>query len=96
MSGAIGAKLDRVDGRAKVTGVARYTGDWGLPGLLHAVLVTSPAGPGRVAAIDVDAASQTPGVVAILTHENAFPPPVEVEAPGAEGVVPDSRTVLRV
>ena len=95
MSGAIGAKLDRVDGRAKVTGVARYTGDWGLPGLLHAVLVTSPAGPGRVAAIDVDAASQTPGVVAILTHENAFPPPVEVEAPGAEGVVPDSRTVLR-
>ena len=43
----IGQPLDRVDGRAKVTGGARYAAENNLADLAYAVLVTStiPAGP---------------------------------------------------
>ncbi len=35
----LGAPLDRVDGRLKVTGAARYAAEFPVPGLLHAALV---------------------------------------------------------
>ena len=67
---AIGRPVSRVDGREKVTGTARYSGEIELPGLTHAALVgaTIPSGP--VSAIDVGEALAADGVVAVLTHEN--------------------------
>jgi xanthine dehydrogenase YagR molybdenum-binding subunit len=68
---AIGQPLDRVDGRLKVMGGARYTAEWDLPGLAYGALATSAIARGKVRALDVKAAQQAPGVLAVLTYLNA-------------------------
>ena len=69
---SIGAPLDRVDGPLKVCGQAPYTGDIAMPRMAHAVLVTSTIASGRITALDTAAAKRAPGVVAVITHENAM------------------------
>ena len=69
--GIVGTPRDRVDGRLKVTGAATYPIDVTLPGLVHAVLVPSTVPSGRIGQINVDAAEQSPGVLAVITHVNA-------------------------
>ena len=71
MADLIGQPLDRVDGRAKVTGAAVYTADRTLPGLAHAVIVPSPIACGHVVAIDAREAERVGGVLLVLTHANA-------------------------
>ena len=47
-AGSVGQPMDRVDGRAKVMGQAKYSAEFnGLPGLVHAVLKTSDVAKGR-------------------------------------------------
>jgi CO/xanthine dehydrogenase Mo-binding subunit len=46
MSPAIGQSIPRREGRAKVTGQARYVDDLALPGLLHGITVRSPIARG--------------------------------------------------
>ncbi len=70
MSPAIGAAVDRIDGRAKVTGTARYSAEIRLEHLAYAAVVGAAIPAGRVRAIDVDAALAQPGTLAVLTHEN--------------------------
>ncbi|MBV9401293.1 MAG: xanthine dehydrogenase family protein molybdopterin-binding subunit [Bryobacterales bacterium] len=70
MPSAIGEPLDRVDGRAKVTGGAVYSAENNLPGMTYAVMVTSTIAKGRVASIDSAAARRAPGIIAVLTHES--------------------------
>ncbi|MBK4738449.1 xanthine dehydrogenase family protein molybdopterin-binding subunit [Noviherbaspirillum pedocola] len=67
----IGAPMDRTDGIAKVTGAARYAAEHPLPNLAYAVLVTSTIPKGRIAGFDAHEARAVPGVIAIMTHENA-------------------------
>lgn len=68
---SVGQPMDRVDGRAKVMGQAKYSAEFnGLPGLAHAVLKTSDVAKGRIQSIDASAALKQPGVLAILTHQN--------------------------
>jgi len=62
----IGKSFARPDGRAKVTGTARFTVDVSLPGMLHARILRSPMPHAVVAAIDVSAAARHPGVRTIL------------------------------
>jgi xanthine dehydrogenase YagR molybdenum-binding subunit len=81
-TGAIGKPIDRVDGRLKVTGGARYTADRQLPGMAHAVLVPSTIAAGRIARLDTSAAEQAPGVIAVLTHQNTVRLPTPQEVPG--------------
>ena len=69
--GAIGAPLDRVDGRAKVTGTAPYSAEYSIDGLLYGVAVESKIARGRIAELDASAAERAPGVVRVFTHENA-------------------------
>jgi xanthine dehydrogenase YagR molybdenum-binding subunit len=66
----IGQPLNRTDGRAKVTGAARYSAEHPLPRLAHAVLVMSTIASGRIAGIDAAAASTMPGVLTVMTHLN--------------------------
>lgn len=74
-----GKPATRIDGRAKVTGAARYASDEPAPNPAYACLVTSTIARGEVAAMHLDAARATPGVLDILTHDNvggqATPPP---------------------
>ncbi|MEU4213160.1 xanthine dehydrogenase family protein molybdopterin-binding subunit [Streptomyces sp. NPDC026206] len=67
----IGEGIDRVDARVKVSGRATYPTDVDYPDLAHAVLVQSTIGAGRIRAIDTAAARAAPGVLAVITHENA-------------------------
>lgn len=67
----IGQGLERIDGRAKVTGAARYAAEFTPPGCAHAVVVSATAGLGRVTRIDDREAAAAPGVLAIVTHRNA-------------------------
>ena len=48
MATNIGRPLDRVDGRAKVTGHARYAAEHPVPNLAHAVMLMSTIARGRV------------------------------------------------
>ncbi|MGN9840431.1 xanthine dehydrogenase family protein molybdopterin-binding subunit [Nonomuraea sp. H19] len=68
MSGLVGQGVARVDGRAKVTGAARYAADNEVPGVLHGFLVMSTIARGEVVEIDTRAALAHPGVVAVYTH----------------------------
>src|SRR5262245_11345393 len=67
----VGTAHDRVDGRLKVMGAARYAIDVTLPGLAHAALVQSTLTSGRIRHIAVDAAERAPGVLSVITHVNA-------------------------
>lgn len=68
---SVGAAMDRVDGRLKVTGAARYAAEFPLPGLVHVVMVTSSIAKGRVRRMDTAAAERAPGVLAVLGPANA-------------------------
>jgi xanthine dehydrogenase YagR molybdenum-binding subunit len=67
----IGQGIDRVDGRLKVTGQARYAAEFAVPGVVHAVLVNSTIGSGAITGFDLAAAQAMPGVLAIITPDNA-------------------------
>ena len=63
-------------GPGVVTGTVRFTADippgtWTAESLLHAKLLRSPHAHARVVSIDRSAALATPGVVAVLSHEDA-------------------------
>lgn len=70
MSGSIGREVPRVDGREKVTGAARYSGEIALPGLAHARIVGARVAAGRVASIDTAEAERAAGVAAVLTRHD--------------------------
>lgn len=77
----IGDARDRVDGRPKVTGEARYAAENNLPGLVHAVVVTSTIAAGTIKSIDTAAAKKAPGVLTVMSHLNA----PKLNFPGAAG-----------
>jgi xanthine dehydrogenase YagR molybdenum-binding subunit len=66
----IGQALDRVDGKLKVTGGARYAGEYPETGLLYGSVVSSTIARGRVTHIDITDALRVPGVVMVLDHKN--------------------------
>ena len=59
------AGLPRVDGPLKVSGVAMYTSDHNLPGMLYAVPVCATIANGTITAIDTSGAEAMPGVKAV-------------------------------
>jgi xanthine dehydrogenase YagR molybdenum-binding subunit len=66
----IGMPAKRVDGRAKVTGEARFPSDIAVTNPAYAFLVTSAIACGKVKRFHLDEARAVPGVLDILTHEN--------------------------
>jgi CO/xanthine dehydrogenase Mo-binding subunit len=66
----VGHATSRIDARKRVTGTATYTGDVSLPGMLYARVLRSPHPHARIRRIDVSRALATPGVKAVITHEN--------------------------
>ena len=61
----IGKSVPRINGRAKVTGAARFTVDIKLPGMLHARLLRSPHAHARIVSVDMRAAELHPDVRAV-------------------------------
>ena len=66
----IGTPASRVDGRAKVTGAAKYAGEFNTKGLAYGSVVTSRIAKGRIAHIDASEALRVDGVIDVLTHDN--------------------------
>ena len=67
----LGRPTDRIDGPRKVGGHADYAAEHFPPGVVHAVLVQSTVGGGRVARVDHDSVAHSPGVLAVISHANA-------------------------
>ncbi|MCK8495048.1 xanthine dehydrogenase family protein molybdopterin-binding subunit [Spirosoma sp. RP8] len=61
---------DRVDGRMKVTGGAKYFADFELPNMAYCVIVGSEIGRGSITSLDTKKARNAPGVLGVFTHEN--------------------------
>ncbi|WP_327582361.1 xanthine dehydrogenase family protein molybdopterin-binding subunit [Nonomuraea sp. NBC_00507] len=72
-TGDIGRHVERLDGPAKVSGGIRYTADHLPVRLAYAVAVPSTIAKGRITAVDSSRALAAPGVVLVMTHENAPP-----------------------
>lgn len=83
-----GKRIKRNEDPRLLTGNALFTDDVNLPGMLHAAFYRSPYAHARIKSIDVSAASQRPGVVAVYTAEslgnfwrtgvlNVSPPPIK-------------------
>lgn len=66
----IGQPISRLEGHVKVTGAAKYSGEFNLEGLLFGYVVNSTIVRGKIVSIDTDSAKKIPGVVEIFTHEN--------------------------
>ena len=69
----VGDPVVKHDGDEYLTGRAVFAGDVVLPGMTHAVLVRSTVAHARIVGIDASAARAKPGVVAVLTGEEAIP-----------------------
>src|SRR5258705_10725627 len=65
----IGTPTSRIDGRAKVTGAAKYAAEFNSAGLAYGAVVGSTIPKGRIVRIDVGDALRVVGVVDVLTHE---------------------------
>ena len=78
----IGRPVNRLDGRDKVTGGARYSAEYPFDDLTHAAMAFSTIPKGRITRIDTAAAEGCVGVIAVITHLNAprmkAPPLVDV------------------
>jgi len=62
----LGSPEPRVDGRAKVTGEARFAADMNEAGQLHGRVLRSDHPHARILSIDIDAAIRVPGVKAVM------------------------------
>jgi len=66
-----GDSMNRVDGRLKVTGAAKYSAEYVIPNMVHAVLVSATITTGTISSIDTKKAERAPGVLAVITYVNA-------------------------
>ncbi|GGT13391.1 MULTISPECIES: xanthine dehydrogenase family protein molybdopterin-binding subunit [Streptomyces] len=92
-AGAVGTARTRVEGRAKVTGAARYAGEIPFADLAHGWLVLSTITRGRVRAVETEAVLAMPGVLAVLHHGNA--PRVETDYVGMLGAPDPTAAVFQ-
>ncbi|TDK33395.1 aldehyde oxidoreductase molybdenum-binding subunit PaoC [Luteimonas terrae] len=69
----VGQPLDRIDGPHKVTGTATYAYEWhdATARAAYGQVIGAGIGKGRIASIDTSAAERAPGVLAVVTAQNA-------------------------
>jgi carbon-monoxide dehydrogenase large subunit len=89
----VGTAMRRKEDPRMITGRGRYTEDIQLPGMLYAAIVRSTEGHAAISSIDVSAAKERPGVVAVFTGADLAgdfasglamawaPPGVEINTP---------------
>src|SRR3954462_4107589 len=69
----VGQPVDRIDGPLKTTGTAPYAYDRHdvVPHQAYGYVIGSAIAKGRIVAMDLNAARAAPGVIAIVTAQNA-------------------------
>lgn len=63
-----GQSTPRVEDARLLTGQGRYTDDMARPGMLYGTTLRSPHAHAAISSIDISAALEVPGVVAVYTH----------------------------
>jgi xanthine dehydrogenase YagR molybdenum-binding subunit len=71
MNQVIGQAQKRVTGKLKTTGGAKYAAEFPIENITHGVITTSNIAKGRIINIDTKKAQAIPGVIAVITHQNA-------------------------
>lgn len=94
MTAYIGTPTSRYDGRAKVTGAAKYAAEYNTSGLVHGFVVGSTIARGRITHIDTSDALAVPGVLDVLTHENR-PDMADDDASYKDEVAPETGKPFR-
>ncbi|RZK99474.1 MAG: xanthine dehydrogenase family protein molybdopterin-binding subunit, partial [Pedobacter sp.] len=67
----VGEAIDRVEGRLKVMGIAKYASEFPVENLLYAQGVNSTIAKGKITSIDTSEAKKQKGVLEVITHLNA-------------------------
>jgi len=69
----VGKPIDRIDGKRKTTGTARYAYERAdvAPNAAYGYILGAAIAKGRIESIDLGDAQAAPGVLAIVTHQNA-------------------------
>ncbi len=89
------AKLDprqldrRYDGRAKVTGRAKYAAEFPVENVAYAYIVQATIPSGTIASIDQSAASHASGVISVITPFNA----PKLSVPGTVNILQDTNVL---
>lgn len=91
LTGAVGAPVERIEGRLKVTGEAAYAYEHPAEEIVYGWIVGARTARGRIAAIDTGAAMAVEGAVSVLWHGNA--PRLAGDAGNAELAVLQSAAV---
>lgn len=91
----IGRPVARIDGRAKVTGQARYAADFNPERQAFAVVVSATAGLGRITAIESAEVERLPGIIAVISHRNAQRLPYRPHKGGIDPAVGERLHVLQ-
>ncbi|MFB6462417.1 xanthine dehydrogenase family protein molybdopterin-binding subunit [Bradyrhizobium tunisiense] len=94
MNAYVGTPTSRVDGRAKVTGAAKYAGEFAADRLLHGFVVEATIPRGRIAHLDTSEALKVKGVVDVLTHANR-PPLADKDEAWKDEVAPEKGSPFR-
>jgi xanthine dehydrogenase YagR molybdenum-binding subunit len=90
----IGTATSRVDGRVKVTGEAKYAGEFNVANLAYGYVVESTIPKGRIVSIDIGDAMKVGGVIAVLTHKNR-PPLADKDSAWKDDVAPEKGSPFR-
>jgi CO/xanthine dehydrogenase Mo-binding subunit len=93
----VGQRIKRTEDPLLLTGQAQFVGDVEIPGMLYAAFLRSDYAHARLRSIDVSAARDRPGVVAVYTAEDMgedwkHAPPLVSPPPTIEDIVFHSRT----
>lgn len=70
MNTVIGNPIDRIDGKLKVTGKAKYSAEFPIDNMVYALGVNSTIAKGRIASIDTSEAEKQDGVLKVITYKN--------------------------
>lgn len=94
MNAYVGTPTSRVDGRAKVTGAAKYAGEFAADHLLHGFVVEATIPRGRITRLDTSDALKVKGVVDVLTHAHR-PPLADKDDAWKDEVAPEKGSPFR-
>ncbi|WP_027571821.1 xanthine dehydrogenase family protein molybdopterin-binding subunit [Bradyrhizobium sp. WSM1743] len=94
MNAYVGTPTSRVDGRAKVTGAAKYAGEFAADRLLRGFVVEATIPRGRISRLDTSEALKVKGVVDVLTHAHR-PPLADKDDAWKDEVAPEKGSPFR-
>ena len=66
-----GEAINRVEGKLKVTGKAKYTTEFKVENKVYAQAITSTIAKGKIVSVDTSQALAEEGVIDVLTFQNA-------------------------